>query len=305
MQNPKLSILGCFSASPKANAHPTAQLLEMKGHLFLIDCGEGTQIRIRKHKAKFSRINHIFISHLHGDHFFGLIGLISTFGLMNRSQDLHVYGPKGIQEIIQLQLKLSKSYTSYQLHFHELESTSPEVIFEDDKILVETIPLTHRVYTNGFLFKEKKGQRKLDFEAAKKHRVSHQYFNLAKQGNDVVNLDGNSVENSEITNEPDPVKSYAFCSDTLFQPDIVEQIKGVNLLYHESTFLEEHEDLCYKTKHSTAKQAGIIAQKANVKHLVLGHFSVRYKNLERFKIEAEEVFSNVSLAETGKDFEIE
>lgn len=304
MQNPRLSILGCFSASPKANAHPTAQLLEMKGHLFLIDCGEGTQIRIRKHKAKFSRINHIFISHLHGDHFFGLIGLISTFGLMNRNQDLHVYGPKGLKEIIQLQLKLSKSYTRYQLHFHELESKSAEVIFEDDKLSVETIPLDHRVYTNGFLFKEKIGERKLDFEAAKRHRVGHTYFNLAKQGNDVVNLEGIPVENEKITQAPDPPKSYAFCSDTAFKPDIVEQIKGVNMLYHEATFLEEHEDLCHKTKHSTAKQAGIIAQKAKVKHLVLGHFSVRYKDLERFKTEAEEVFSKVSIAQTGLDIDI-
>jgi ribonuclease Z len=305
MENPKLSILGCSSASPKANAHPTAQLLEMKGHLFLIDCGEGTQIRLRQHKAKFSRINHIFISHLHGDHFFGLIGLISTFGLMNRSQDLHVYGPKGIQEIILLQLRLSKSYTSYQLHFHELENTVAELIFEDDKVSVETIPLHHRVYTNGFLFKEKLGERKLDFEAAKMHRVGHEYFNLAKQGNDVVNLDGIPVENEKITKAPDTPKSYAFCSDTAFKPDIVEQIEGVNLLYHESTFLEEHEDLCAKTKHSTAKQAGIIAQKAKVKHLVLGHFSVRYKNLELFKTEAEEVFSKVSIAQSGKDFYVD
>ncbi|GGE27955.1 ribonuclease Z [Psychroflexus planctonicus] len=304
MQNPQLSILGCFSASPKANAHPTAQLLEMKGHLFLIDCGEGTQIRMRKLKAKFSRINHIFISHLHGDHFFGLIGLISTFGLMNRTQDLHVYGPKGIKEIIQLQLKLSKSFTSYQLHFHELESKNAEIIFEDEKLSVETIPLNHRIYTNGFLFKEKLGERKLDFEAAKQHRVGHEYFNLAKQGNDVINLDGIPIENEKITQAPDPPKSYAFCSDTAFKPDIVEQIKGVNLLYHESTFLEEHEDLCFKTKHSTAKQAGIIAQKAKVKYLVLGHFSVRYKNLERFKTEAEEVFSKVSIAETGLKIDI-
>lgn len=305
MQHPRLSILGCSSASPKANAHPTSQLLEMKGHLFLIDCGEGTQIRLRQQKAKFSRINHIFISHLHGDHFFGLIGLISTFGLMNRSHDLHVYGPKGIKEIILLQLKLSKSYTQYPLYFHELESTSTEVIFEDDRLSVETIPLDHRVYTNGFLFKEKLGERKLDVEAAQKHRVGHPYFNLAKQGNDVVNLDGKPIENEKITKAPDAPKSYAFCSDTAFKTAIVEQIKGVNLLYHESTFLEEHEDLCAKTKHSTAKQAGIIAQKAKVKHLVLGHFSVRYKNLERFKSEAQEVFENVSIAATGVQFSIE
>lgn len=304
MQTPSLTILGCFSASPKANAHPTAQLLEIKGHLFLIDCGEGTQVRIRKQKAKFSRINHIFISHLHGDHFFGLIGLISTFGLMNRKNDLHIYAPKGLKEIILMQLKWSKSYTGFLLHFHELENNSPEVIYEDEKVTVETIPLAHRVYTNGFLFKEKLGSRKLDLVSAKKNRVSHAYFRLAKQGNDVINLEGHTILNETITLPPDPPKSYAFCSDTLFKPDIVEQLKDVDLLYHEATFLNEHEDLCFKTKHSTAKQAGIIAQKAKVKHLVLGHFSVRYKNLERFKMEAQTVFENVSIAETGKVFAI-
>lgn len=305
MQHPTVTILGCFSASPKANAHPTAQLLEMKGHLFLIDCGEGTQVRMRNQKVKFSRINHIFISHLHGDHFFGLIGLISTFGLLNRKNDLHIYGPKGLKEIILLQLKLSKSYTGYLLVFHELENENPEVIFEDGKLKVETIPLLHRVYTNGFLFKEKIGARKLDFEAAKQYKVKHVYFNLAKQGKDVVSMDGKTITNTQITSPPDAPKSYAFCSDTAFKPAIAEQIKQVNLLYHEATFLQEHEDLCAKTKHSTAKQAGIIAQKANVKHLLLGHFSVRYRNLERFKIEAQEVFEKVSLAETGKIFSVE
>ncbi len=304
MDCPVLTILGCHSASPKANAHPTAQLLEMKGHLFLIDCGEGTQIRIREQKAKFSRINHIFISHLHGDHFFGLIGLISTFGLMNRQQDLHIYGPKGIQQIIQLQLKLSQSYTSYKLHFHELESEESELIFEDEKLTVKTIPLNHRVYTNGFLFKEKQGERKLDFEAAQKFKVNHEYFNLAKRSKDVLDREGNTVDYQKITSDPDPPKSYAFCSDTAFKPEIVDIIKNVDLLYHESTFLEDQEDLCCKTKHSTAKQAGIIAQKAKVKHLLLGHYSVRYKNLLDFKKEAKEVFEAVSLSKSGSKFKI-
>ena len=304
MSHTSLTILGCHSASPKANAHPTAQLLEMKGHLFLIDCGEGTQIRIREQKAKFSRINHIFISHLHGDHFFGLIGLISTFGLMNRQQDLHVYGPKGIKQIVQLQLKLSQSYTKYKLHFHELESENTELIFEDEKLTVQTIPLNHRVYTNGFLFKEKVGERKLDFKAAQACKVNHEYFNLAKRSKNVFNREGDVVDYHKITLDPDASKSYAFCSDTAFKPDIVELIKNVDLLYHESTFLEEQEDLCFKTKHSTAKQAGIIAQKAKVKHLLLGHYSVRYKNLDLFKNEAEEVFSDVSLSKSGLKFNI-
>ena len=167
----KLTIVGCHSASPRYDANPTAQILEVKGHLFLIDCGEGTQVQLRKHKIKFSRINRIFISHLHGDHFYGLIGLISTFTLLNRENDLHVYGPKGIKEIILLQLKLSNSYTGYNLYFHELESKESILVFEDDNVIVHTIPLQHRVYTNGYLFKEKNTQRKLNIEAIEDYNI--------------------------------------------------------------------------------------------------------------------------------------
>src|SRR5690554_719070 len=163
----KLSILGCHSATPTANAHPTSQVLEMQGHLFLIDCGEGTQMQLRKYRVKFSRIRHIFISHLHGDHFYGLVGLVSTFLLLGREAELHIYGPKGIKQAILLLLKLGKAYTNFPLYFHELEETQPRIIFEDEKVTVETIPLNHRVYTNGFLFKEKPDDRKLDVEKAR------------------------------------------------------------------------------------------------------------------------------------------
>lgn len=305
MQQPTLTILGCHSASPKSNAHPTAQLLDIKGHLLLIDCGEGTQLRIRKYKASFSRIHHIFISHLHGDHFFGLIGLISTFGLMNRTQDLHLYGPRGLQEIIQLQLKYSKSYLAFTIQYHELSATTPELIFEDEKISVETIPLKHRIYTNGFLIKEKEGERKLNIEAALKWQVDKAYFKLAKQGKEVVNIKGEKIANNLITLPPEAPKSYAFCSDTAYMPELATQLAHVDVLYHEATFLNEHENLCEKTLHSTAKQAALIAQKAKVKHLVLGHFSVRYKDVNRFKIEAEKIFPKVSIAQTGKKIVID
>lgn len=300
----KLTILGCHSATPRWDAHPTAQVLEVKGHLFLIDCGEGTQVQLRRCKVKFARIKHIFISHLHGDHFFGLIGLISTFRLLGRDADLHVYGPKGIKEAIVLQLKLGKSWTNFSLFFHELDSKEPQVLFEDDKVSVATIPLKHRIYTNGFLFKEKPNERKLDINAVKEANVSMTYYNKIKQGHDVLNEAGELVKNETVTFNPEPSKSYAFCSDTAYTPEIIPQIKNATLLYHESTFLEEHAHLCVPTMHSTAKQAALIASEAAVKTLVLGHYSGRYGNYELFRREAQEIFENVALAEDGKSFDI-
>ncbi len=298
----KLSILGCYSATPRIIAHTTSQVLETRGHLFLIDCGEGTQVELRRHKIKFNQIKHVFISHLHGDHYFGLIGLISTFRLLTRETDLHIYGPKGLKEIITLQLKLSNSWTNFKLIFHELSSKESELIFEDDKVSVHTIPLDHRVYTNGFIFKEKPFERKLDIEKAKALNIDKAYFRKLKQGADVVNEDDEVIENSAVTLDGKQPKSYAFCSDTAYKEDIVPILKDVDVLYHESTFLEDHEHLCVKTKHSTAKQAATIALKANAKHLILGHYSTRYGGLEGFKSEAETVFSDVLLAEDGKTF---
>lgn len=259
-------------------------------------------MQLRKYKVKFSRIKHIFISHLHGDHFFGLPGLISTFLLLGREAELHIYGPKGIKEAILLLLKLGKAYTNYPLYFHELQATSPEVIFEDDKLTVETIPLKHRVYTNGFLFKEKPNDRKLNVEAAREANIDLSYYNKIKQGFDVENKEGKLISNKEITFDPPAPKSYAYCSDTAYNPEMVSQIEGVTVLYHESTFLEEHYHLCDKTEHSTSKEAAAIAKKAKVGTLILGHYSGRYRNLEPFKNEAQELFENVELAEDGKTF---
>ncbi|MGB0974211.1 MAG: ribonuclease Z [Flavobacteriaceae bacterium] len=298
----KLTILGCYSATPRAFTNPTSQILEIKGHLFLIDCGEGTQLQLRKFKIKFSRIKHIFISHLHGDHFYGLIGLISTFRLLGREADLHIYGPKGIKEVTLLQLKLGRSYGGYNLIFHELESNASELIFEDEKITVHTIPLDHRVYTNGFLFKEKLGERKLNINAVLNNDIEQCDYRNIKLGKDVMNKNGKVIQNSTLTFEPDPPKSYAFCSDTMYTETILPIIKDTTVLYHESTFLEAHEQLCVKTKHSTAKQAAQIALKANVQQLILGHYSTRYKTLDHFKEEAETVFKSVHLADDGKVF---
>lgn len=298
----KLSILGCYSATPRIIAHTTSQVLETRGHLFLIDCGEGTQVELRRHKIKFNQIKHIFISHLHGDHYFGLVGLISTFRLLTRETDLHIYGPKGLKEIITLQLKLSDSWTNFKLIFHVLSSKESELVYEDEKVSVHTIPLDHRVYTNGYLFKEKPFERKLDIQKAEALNIDKAYFRKLKQGADVVNEQGELIANSAVTLEGHQPKSYAFCSDTAYKEDIVPLIKDVDVLYHESTFLEDHEHLCVKTKHSTAKQAAMIALKANTKLLILGHYSTRYGGLEGFKTEAETVFKNVLLAEDGKEF---
>ncbi len=300
----KLTIIGCYSATPRISAHTTSQVLESRGHTFLIDCGEGTQMELRKHKVKFNQIKHIFISHLHGDHCFGLIGLISTFRLLNREADLHVYGPKGIKELIMLQIKLSKSWIDFNLIFHELTSLESGLIFEDDKIEVHTIPLDHRVYTNGFLFKEKAFDRKLLVDKAEAKQIDVAYYRKLKQGADVLNSHGELISNADVTTEGIPSRSYAFCSDTAYCEAIIPIIKNVDVLYHEATFLDTHVNLCAKTKHSTAKQAAEIAKKSTVGKLILGHYSSRYKNLEDFKIEAQTVFSCVELAEDGKTFQI-
>lgn len=299
----KLTILGCYAATPRSFTNPSSQVLEINSHKFLIDCGEGTQVELRRNKIKFSKIQHIFISHLHGDHCFGLVGLISTFRLLNRETELHVYGPKGIKEIITVQLKYSNSWTNYPLYFHELESKEPTVIYEDDKVSVETIPLKHRIYTNGFLFREKPGLRKLLINEITRYNIDVSLYQSVKKGKDVVSEDGQVVANHLVTAPPDPPSSYAYCSDTVFDPGIVDQIMDTTVLYHESTFLEENYDLAFPTKHSTAKQAATIAKNARVKKLILGHFSTRYSNIEEFRAEAHDVFENVELADDGKVFQ--
>jgi ribonuclease Z len=299
----KLQIMGCHAATPRFLTHPTAQVLHMGGHLLLIDCGEGTQMQLRRFKVRFSRIDHIFISHLHGDHFFGLPGLISTFRLLGRENPLHLYGPPGIKEAITLLLKLGDSWTNYPLHFHELTGTEPEVIFEDRRIRVKTLPLDHRVYTNGFHFELKEGERALRPEVAQAYGIDKAYFQKIKQGADAPAADGKRVPNALLTESPPPPKGYAFCSDTAYKPSLVPLIKGVDFLYHEATFLDAHADRAAKTKHSTAAQAAAIARDAGVGELLLGHYSTRYSNLQDFRQEALAVFPRVSLAEDGKTFE--
>lgn len=294
----KLTILGCHSATPHENKNPTAQLLDIKGHRFLIDCGEGTQVQLRIAKVSFVHIKHIFISHLHGDHFYGLPGLVSSFRLLGREAPLHIYGPKGIKEALTLLLKLANSWTNYPLYFHELQSGESVCVFEDDSVSVYTIPLKHRVYTNGFLFTEKEGFRRINNDAALKSGIDKSQFKLLQLGQD-VQVGDVLVKNDEVTFDTHPPKKYAFCSDTAYHPLIVPFIKGVDWLYHEATFLEQHKALAQQTQHSTAKEAATIARDAQVGRLLLGHYSSRYKDRNQFLKEAEEIFPNVTLTNDG------
>ena len=294
----KLTILGFNSALPTAFTHPTAQLLNIAERYFLIDCGEGTQVQLRKAKAKFNRINHIFISHLHGDHVFGLIGLISTFQLLGRDTPLHIHGPKGIEEFIMTQLRLTESNNSYQIIFNELHTKESVLVFEDDKVEVFSIPLNHRVYTNGYLFREKKKPRKLNIDTIEEFPEIEicDYQNL-KNGKDFILESGEIIPNDYLTFEAQKSLSYAFCSDTKYKPNIVPIIKEVDLLYHEATFLYELKDLATYTGHTTAKEAAMIAKEANVKKLVIGHFSNRYHDYSVLLDEAREIFPNTFLPE--------
>ncbi|MFK8289706.1 ribonuclease Z [Capnocytophaga canimorsus] len=298
----EITILGCHSATPRANARPSSQVLEMRGHLFLIDCGEGSQMALRNANVKFSRIKHIFISHLHGDHFFGLPGLISTFQLLGRETELHIYGPKGIKEAILLLLKLGGAWSSFYIHFHELESEVSEILLDDEKVQVRTIPLKHRVYTNGFLFQEKQTERRLNIDAIQNYGVQICDYQNIKNGKDIELENGEVISNELLSFDPIPPQSYAYCSDTLYFEALADAIQGVRVVYHESTFLKQHNDLATKTMHSTAFQAGLTAKKANAETLILGHYSSRYSDKKLFLNEAQEIFPNVHLSEDGKKF---
>ena len=291
-----LTILGFNSAIPTVNSAPTAQFLEMEERAFLIDCGEGTQVQLRKAKARFSKINHIFISHLHGDHCFGLPGLIASFRLLGRETPLHIYGPKGIKEMLETIFRITETHKGFELIYHELESKKSVKIFEDNRLEVFTIPLNHRIYCNGYLFREKPKERHLNMQEISKYPEIEtcDYHNL-KLGKDFILSDGYVLKNEVLTTEPSKSVSYAFCSDTRYHESILPIIDNVDVLYHEATFLHELKDMADYTGHTTALEAARIARKANVGKLILGHFSNRYHDLNVFTDEAREVFANTFL----------
>ena len=288
-----LTILGFNSAIPTVNSSPTAQFLEMEERAFLIDCGEGTQVQLRKAKARFSKINHIFISHLHGDHCFGLPGLIASFRLLGRDTPLNVYGPKGIKEMLETIFKITETHKGFEVIYHELESKKSVKIYEDNRVEVYTIPLDHRIYCNGYLFREKPKERHLNMhEIAKYPEIETCDYHNLKLGKDFILSDGYVLKNEILTTEPSKSVSYAFCSDTRYLETILPIIENVDVLYHESTFLHDLKEMADYTGHTTALEAARIARKANVGKLILGHFSNRYHDLNVFTDEAREVFPN-------------
>lgn len=304
--NSYLTILGFNSAIPTANTFPTAQLLEMSERHFLIDCGEGTQVQLRKAKAKFSKINHIFISHLHGDHCFGLPGLIASFRLLGRETPLYIYGPKGIKEMLETIFRITETQRGFEVIYKELEGNTSQKIYEDKAVEVYTIPLNHRIYCNGYLFREKTKPRHLNMEEINKYPEIQtcDYQNL-KNGKDFILSDGYVLKNEILTTEPAPSVSYAFCSDTRYKEDIIPIIQSVDVLYHEATFLHDLKEMADYTGHTTAMEAATIAQKAEVKKLILGHFSNRYENLSVFTDEARKIFANTHLPKALERIKIE
>ena len=299
-----VKILGANSANPVFNRHQTAQLLYLEPHHILIDCGEATQHQLLRYKCKLTKIDYIFISHLHGDHYLGLVGLLSTMHLQGRSKDLYLYGPVGLDEIITIQMRLSETILHYQIIFKELNPFKAEVILDLEKFTVETIPLNHRIPCCGYLFREKPKKRRIIKEKfPAKGSLAH--MAMLKQGLDVRDDNGEIIYlNEEYTLPPKNSRSYAFCSDTRLKLDNREQLQNIDLLYHEATFLHDMLDRAQQTFHTTALEAAQFAQLCNVKNLIIGHFSSRYKDLEPFLVEAQSVFANTQLANEGQDYSI-
>lgn len=300
----QISILGCGSALPTIKRNQSCQIINVNESEYMIDCGEGSQLMMRKMKKRFQRINQIFISHLHGDHYYGLMGYLSTLHLLGRDKEMTVYAPKGLKDIIEVHQKHSKSVFRFPLKVIELEQKTSELIYEDKKVSIHTIPLKHKIYCNGFLFKEKEKPRNIIPEKIGQYKISLKDIKVIKAGADFTLENGRIISNSELTVDALKPKSYAYCTDTVFLPEIVPLIEDVDCLYHESTFIELDIERAKKTKHSTAKQAAEIGSKAKVKQLVLGHFSARYSDMEPFLEEAKSIFSNSVLAFDGMEIEL-
>lgn len=298
----ELTILGSNSALPTSNRYPTSQVLEVPGRCFLIDCGEGTQIQLRRNKISFAKIHHIFISHLHGDHFYGLIGLISTMNLMGIKHDLHIYAPSELKSLIQPQLDHIRGELTVKPVFHPLNFKKPQIIFEDKKLEVLSFPVKHSIPTCGFLFQEKQKPANIKKEMIKAYEIPIAKIKDIKAGADFTTKNGQIIPNNRLCTPAPKPSSYAFCTDTAFHPPLASIIKNVNLLYHESTFLEKLKDLAEKTMHSTAKEAAEMAKLCNADQLLIGHFSARYKKTNEFLQEACEIFANTEVAEEGKTY---
>jgi len=297
-----LTILGNNSAIPAFDRNPTAQILQTNDESYLIDCGEGTQMQIKRYKIRSSKITRIFISHLHGDHYYGLIGLLTSMGLLGRTQDMHLHAPAPLDQILQMQLNVASTTLPYKLHFHPI--TAEGIIAIDKKMQVECFKTKHRIECWGFLFREKKNPRKVNAERAAIYEIPAAFYEKLQQGYDYVNKKGTIVPNDEVTIAAAKPKSYAFCADTIYDEGLAEKVKDVDLLYHEATYLKDLHERAASRFHSTTHQAASIAKLGNVKKLLLGHFSSKYETLEAFVPEACEVFENTELALEGACYKI-
>lgn len=297
----KITILGNNSALPAHNRYPTAQVIEIGQHYFLMDCGEGAQMRMQFYGLKASRIKHIFISHIHGDHYLGLVGLISSMSLLGREKALYIYCPLEIKVIVDMQINWP---LGFELHFMIMEPNTRKVLIETDTYAVRCFPVYHSMPTHGFVFTEKKRKRKLLPEKLKEFEIPVYFYNRLTEGEDYQAKNGDWIKNEWVTTSGQPPKNYVFAADTIYTPSICADFMHADILYHESTYLEEHHVKAADRFHSTAKQAALIAKQANVNKLLLGHFSSKYKELHSFLQEASEVFDNVEIAEEGKTFEL-
>ena len=305
MEKFEVNILGCGSALPTTRHFASSQVVNIREKLFMIDCGEGAQLQLRRSKLKFSRLNHIFISHLHGDHCFGLMGLISTFGLLGRTATLHIYAHEELEKILAPQLEFFCKGMSYSVEFHAIDPTKAAVIYDDRSVTISTIPLKHRIPTCGFLFQEKQTPNHIIRDMVDFYKIPVFELNRIKNGEDYVTPDGTVVPNHRLTTPSDPARSYAYCSDTICLKNIIPLIKGVNLLFHEGTFAQADAARAKETFHTTAMQAAEIARDAEVKQLLIGHFSARYEDESILLKEAQSIYPNTLLAKENLNITIQ
>lgn len=299
MEKFEVTVLGCGSALPTVKHNGSGMVVNIREKYFLVDCAEGTQVELRRNHIHLNRLFNVFITHLHGDHCFGLMGLISTLGLLGRTAPLHVYGPQDIETLFQPLIDYHCNGMTYEVVFHPIDTHQNICIYEDKSLQVFSIPLKHRIRCCGYFFKEKELSRHILKEAIEKYDIPISQINNVKAGLDYVMPNGQIIKNEKLTTPPSPARSFAYCSDTVFRPEIAEMMKGVDLLYHEATFAESEKQLCSKVYHSTAKQAAEIARLAGAKQLMLGHYSSRYNDETILQKEAAEVFENTILAKEG------